>query len=127
MAVSRTHVNHRLCGSWLSWLFSVEWLERGQPSTAERRFSRYSPRPTDVFNQLRATLYPLARLSANIGAFHCLAVKLKIYLAGFALTTTPGKAARLRGVLLKPLGVPHSHSLAAFLVNGCRTYLQLSC
>ena len=40
---------------------------------------------------------------------------LKIYLAGFALTTTPGKAGEaLRGVLLKPLGVPHSHSLAAF-------------
>lgn len=40
---------------------------------------------------------------------------LKIYLAGFALTTTPGKAGEaLRGVLLKPLGVPHSQSLAAF-------------
>lgn len=40
---------------------------------------------------------------------------LKIYLAGFALTTTPGKAGEaLRGVLLKPLGVPLSHSLAAF-------------
>lgn len=40
---------------------------------------------------------------------------LKIYLAGFALTTTPGKAGEaLRGILLKPLGVPHSHSLAAF-------------
>ena len=39
---------------------------------------------------------------------------LKIYLAGFALTTTPGKAGEaLRGVLLKPLGVPHSQSLAA--------------
>lgn len=42
-------------------------------------------------------------------------LSLKIYLAGFALTTTPGKAGEaLRGVLLKPLGVPHSHSLAAF-------------
>ena len=40
---------------------------------------------------------------------------LRIYLSGFALTTTPGKAGELfRGVLLKPLGVPHSHSIAAF-------------
>lgn len=41
---------------------------------------------------------------------------LKIYLAGFALTTTPGKAGEaLRGVLLKPWGIPYSKSLAAFL------------
>ena len=41
---------------------------------------------------------------------------LKIYLAGFALTTTPGKAGEaLRGLLLKPLGVPYARSLAAFL------------
>lgn len=40
---------------------------------------------------------------------------LGIYLAGFALTTTPGKAGEaLRGVLLKPLGVPYSHGFAAF-------------
>lgn len=40
---------------------------------------------------------------------------LRIYLAGFALTTTPGKLGEaLRGVLLKPLGVPWSHSFAAF-------------
>lgn len=40
----------------------------------------------------------------------------KIYLAGFALTTTPGKAGEaLRGLLLKPLGVPYTRSLAAFL------------
>lgn len=39
----------------------------------------------------------------------------KIYLAGFALTTTPGKAGEaLRGVLLKPLGVPYPQSFAAF-------------
>ena len=41
---------------------------------------------------------------------------LKIYLAGFALTTTPGKAGEaLRGVLLKRWGIPYSRSLAAFL------------
>lgn len=40
---------------------------------------------------------------------------LQIYLAGFALTTTPGKAGEaLRGVLLKPLGVPYPQSFAAF-------------
>lgn len=41
---------------------------------------------------------------------------LKIYLAGFALTTTPGKAGEaLRGVLLKAWGVPYATSFAAFL------------
>ena len=41
---------------------------------------------------------------------------LQIYLAGFTLTTTPGKAGEaLRGVLLKRWGVPYPTSLAAFL------------
>ncbi|WP_122857474.1 lysylphosphatidylglycerol synthase transmembrane domain-containing protein [Pseudomonas viridiflava] len=41
---------------------------------------------------------------------------LGAYLAGFALTTTPGKAGEaLRGVLLKPLGVPYPKSFAAFV------------
>ena len=41
---------------------------------------------------------------------------LKIYLAGFALTTTPGKAGEaVRGVLLRPWGMPFPKSLAAFL------------
>ena len=40
---------------------------------------------------------------------------LRIYLAGFALTTTPGKAGEaLRGVLLKRWGVPFPQSFAAF-------------
>jgi len=40
---------------------------------------------------------------------------LQIYLAGFALTTTPGKAGEaLRGLLLKPWGVPYPQSFAAF-------------
>jgi uncharacterized protein (TIRG00374 family) len=40
---------------------------------------------------------------------------LRIYLAGFALTTTPGKAGEaLRGVLLRPWGVPYPASFAAF-------------
>ncbi|MFJ2463355.1 YbhN family protein [Pseudomonas sp. NPDC087615] len=39
---------------------------------------------------------------------------LKIYLAGFALTTTPGKAGEaLRGVLLRRWDVPYPHSFAA--------------
>lgn len=41
---------------------------------------------------------------------------LKIYIAGFALTTTPGKAGEvLRGVLLKRWGMTYPKSLAAFL------------
>ena len=41
---------------------------------------------------------------------------LTIYLAGFALTTTPGKIGEtLRSVFLKPWGVPNTASVAAFL------------
>lgn len=41
---------------------------------------------------------------------------LRIYLSGFALTTTPGKAGEaFRGVLLKQHGVPFSTSFAAFI------------
>lgn len=40
---------------------------------------------------------------------------LRIYLAGFALTTTPGKAGEaIRGVFLKARAVPYTTSLAAF-------------
>lgn len=43
------------------------------------------------------------------------AASLRIYLAGFALTTTPGKAGEaLRSLLLKPLGVSYPASLGAF-------------
>ncbi|ABA58409.1 Conserved hypothetical protein 374 [Nitrosococcus oceani ATCC 19707] len=43
---------------------------------------------------------------------------LRIYLAGFALTTTPGKAGEmLRSVFLKHHGVPYSKSLAAFFAE----------
>lgn len=39
-----------------------------------------------------------------------------IYLAGFSLTTTPGKAGEmLRGIFLKSNGIPYLHSTAAFL------------
>lgn len=41
---------------------------------------------------------------------------LRIYVAGFALTTTPAKAGEaLRSVLLRPLGVPFTASLTAML------------
>jgi uncharacterized protein (TIRG00374 family) len=40
---------------------------------------------------------------------------LRIYVAGFALTTTPGKAGELiRGVFLKPYGVTFHHTAAMF-------------
>lgn len=41
---------------------------------------------------------------------------LRIYLSGFALTTTPGKAGEVfRGILLKQRGVPFPATLAAFI------------
>lgn len=42
----------------------------------------------------------------------------RIYLAGFALTTTPGKTGEaLRGVFLKDYGVDYRHSFGAFLAE----------
>ncbi|MNL99878.1 hypothetical protein D3C81_97750 [compost metagenome] len=52
----------------------------------------------------------------------------RIYLAGFALTVTPGKAGEaLRGVLLARLGVPHAHSLAALLSERLSDLLAIIC
>jgi len=46
------------------------------------------------------------------------ASSLRIYIGGFALTTTPGKAGEaLRSVLLQPLGIPYPQSLAALLAE----------
>jgi uncharacterized protein (TIRG00374 family) len=43
---------------------------------------------------------------------------LRIYIAGFSLTTTPGKSGEaLRGIFLKDYGVPHRKSFAAFLAE----------
>ena len=43
-------------------------------------------------------------------------LSLPIYVAGFALTTTPGKAGEMfRGVLLKRRGIPYPDTFAAFL------------
>lgn len=43
-------------------------------------------------------------------------LSLSIYVAGFALTTTPGKAGEMfRGVLLKRRGIPYPDTFAAFL------------
>lgn len=59
------------------------------------------------------------RWQMYLGAFgHHLPFRasLKIYLAGFALTTTPGKAGEtMRSVLLKRWDVPYPQSFAAFL------------
>jgi len=46
------------------------------------------------------------------------AANLRIYIAGFSLTTTPGKSGEaLRGIFLKDYGVPHRKSFAAFLAE----------
>lgn len=56
---------------------------------------------------------------------------LSIYLAGFALTTTPGKAGEaLRSVFLLPRGVPCAASMAAFVserVSDLLAILLLAC
>ena len=60
---------------------------------------------------VRWQLY-LSRLGHNINVLS----SARIYLTGFALTTTPGKAGEaFRGLLLKHHGVPYPASFAAFI------------
>jgi uncharacterized protein (TIRG00374 family) len=51
---------------------------------------------------------------------------LRIYIAGFALTTTPGKAGEMaRSLWLRPYGVPATRSLAAFLAERLQDFLAI--
>jgi len=55
--------------------------------------------------------YYLVQLGHSVPIFQ----SLLIYLAGFALTTTPGKAGEaIRSLYLKPFGIDYASSLAAF-------------
>jgi glycosyltransferase 2 family protein len=52
---------------------------------------------------------------------------LRIYLGGFALTTTPGKAGEMaRSLWLRPYGVPAAASLAAFLAERLQDFLAIA-
>jgi uncharacterized protein (TIRG00374 family) len=56
---------------------------------------------------LKALGYPLSPLD-----------NARIYLAGFALTTTPGRLGEtLRSILLRPFGVPYATSIGAFVAD----------
>ncbi len=60
--------------------------------------------------------YRWQRYLIQLGHRVSLLPSLRIYLSGFALTTTPGKAGEMfRGVLLKQRGVPFPASFAAFV------------
>jgi uncharacterized protein (TIRG00374 family) len=51
---------------------------------------------------------------------------LRIYIGGFALTTTPGKAGEMaRSLWLRPYGVPATVSLAAFLTERLQDFLAI--
>jgi len=53
---------------------------------------------------------------------------LRIYLAGFALTATPGKVGEnLRTLHLQPYGVPASHSVAAFFTERLADLAAMVC
>lgn len=52
---------------------------------------------------------------------------LRIYIGGFALTTTPGKAGEMaRSLWLQPYGVPAAASLAAFLAERIQDFLAIA-
>lgn len=53
-------------------------------------------------------------------------INLNAYFSGFALTTSPGKLGEmLRSVLLKPHGVPHAASIAAFFAERASDLLSI--
>lgn len=67
--------------------------------------------------------YYLRILGSEISLPH----NLRIYLGGFALTTTPGKAGEMaRSLWLQPYGVPACVSLAAFLVERIQDVLGIA-
>src|SRR5690606_17385143 len=72
LAVPHTDSNHCMRSCWLSRLFSMEWLARGQQSITVRWSIWHILSVADVFNQLRATLHPLARLPENSRASSCM-------------------------------------------------------
>jgi uncharacterized membrane protein YbhN (UPF0104 family) len=66
--------------------------------------------------------YYLHRLGTRISFAH----DLRIYIAGFALTTTPGKAGEMaRSVWLMPYGVKPTISLAAFFAERIQDFLAI--
>lgn len=51
---------------------------------------------------------------------------LRIYIGGFAFTTTPGKAGELaRAIWLKPYGIPVNHSVAVFLAERIQDFIAV--
>jgi uncharacterized protein (TIRG00374 family) len=62
----------------------------------------------------------LGTLGGNVPPLH----DLRIYIGGFSLTTTPGKAGEMaRSLWLQPYGVPTATSLAAFLAERFQDFL----
>lgn len=66
--------------------------------------------------------YYLRKLGSSIPILH----DLRIYIGGFALTTTPGKAGELaRGLWLSPYGVPLRLSAAAFFAERLQDFIAI--
>jgi glycosyltransferase 2 family protein len=61
-----------------------------------------------------------------LGNFISIRHDLRIYIGGFALTTTPGKAGEMaRSLWLQPYGVPAASSLAAFFAERIQDFLVI--
>jgi glycosyltransferase 2 family protein len=66
--------------------------------------------------------YYIRSLGGRISIRH----DLRIYIGGFALTTTPGKAGEMaRSVWLRPYGVPAATSIAAFFAERIQDFLGI--
>jgi hypothetical protein len=61
-----------------------------------------------------------------LGNFISIRHDLRIYIGGFALTTTPGKAGEMaRSLWLQPYGVPAASSLASFFAEQIQDFLVI--
>jgi uncharacterized membrane protein YbhN (UPF0104 family) len=62
-----------------------------------------------------------------LGCNIAIAPDLRIYIGGFALTTTPGKAGEMaRALWLKPYGVPARAAMAAFFAERMQDFLAIA-
>ncbi len=110
------------------YLGTVLWVGRAQVAAALRMVSLDLVLGLLALSALNYGLrfvrwhYYLRKLGNDIAIHH----NLRIYIGGFALTTTPGKAGEMaRSLWLRPYGVPATASLAAFLAERMQDFLAI--
>jgi uncharacterized protein (TIRG00374 family) len=112
-----------------AYLAAVLWSGRSEVSSALRLIGVDTLLAMLALSCLNYTLR-FARWHGYLRMLGCdiaLLTDLRIYIGGFALTTTPGKAGEMaRALWLKPYGVPASAALAAFIAERLQDFLAIA-